>query len=92
MTKRNAPKVEQGEPSAITLDDHGALHPSDQAAAMLGVEESTLAQWRCAGIGPAYFKIGRRAYYAGEDLKGWIAAQRREPAARHAASRTTNQT
>jgi hypothetical protein len=95
MTKRNAPNLAQGEPSAITLDDHGALHPSAQAAGMLGVEESTLAQWRCAGIGPAYFKIGRRAYYAAEDLAQWIEAQRREPAAaraaRRAASRTTNQ-
>jgi hypothetical protein len=85
MTKRNAPREAQGEPSAITLDNRGVLYPNAQAAAMLGVEESTLAQWRCAGIGPAYFKIGRRAFYADNDLKAWITAQRREPAARTAA-------
>jgi hypothetical protein len=63
---------------------------------MLGVEESTLAQWRCLGTGPAYFKIGRRAFYADADVRSWLSVQRREPAAaraaRHAASPTTNQT
>jgi hypothetical protein len=82
MKKRNTPKTAGAaiEPSAMTLDNRGVLHPSGRTATMLGVEESTLAAWRCAGTGPAFFKIGRRCFYADDDLKDWIAAQRREPA------------
>jgi hypothetical protein len=73
MTNRNPA------PTELKIDERGALHPSDRAAAMLGLEEGTLAQWRHQKIGPAYFKIGRRAFYADSDLKEWIAGQRIEP-------------
>ena len=37
---------------------------------------STLAQWRMAGKGPAFHKLGRRVAYLGRDLNEWIASKR----------------
>ena len=42
---------------------------------------STMAQWRCQGRGPAYFKYGGRVVYKGADLNAWLAAHRVEPRA-----------
>ena len=44
--------------------------------------ESTLAQWRCAGIGPAFSKLnsgrGSRILYHGADVLAWLAKKRIE--------------
>jgi len=37
-----------------------------------------LAQWRCRGVGPAYFSLGRKIVYSGVDLNEWTNAQRVE--------------
>lgn len=42
---------------------------------LLGDREK-LAQWRYKGIGPAYYKLGRKIVYRGSDLNAW-ANQRR---------------
>jgi hypothetical protein len=39
-----------------------------------------LAQWRHKGIGPSYYKLGRKIVYRGEDLNAWAEANRVEPA------------
>lgn len=38
-----------------------------------------LAQWRHKGIGPAYYRLGRKIIYRGEDLNSWADANRVEP-------------
>ena len=35
-----------------------------------------LAQWRCRGVGPAYYTLGRKIIYNGGDLNSWANAQR----------------
>jgi len=50
---------------------------------LLGDREK-LAQWRHKGVGPAFYKLGRKIVYRGEDLNAWADAQRVEPAARDA--------
>ncbi len=50
-----------------------------QAAERLGVRPSTLAHWRCAGIGPRYAKIGGRVRYFPGDLADFIASRIVEP-------------
>lgn len=35
------------------------------------ITEKTLANWRCAGDGPAYTKIGGRVMYAVEDVTAY---------------------
>jgi len=43
-----------------------------QAAAFLGVPPATLAAWAYRGTGPRYYRIGRWARYAEEDLITWV--------------------
>lgn len=43
-------------------------------------DRDKLAQWRHKGIGPAYYKLGRKIIYRGADLNAWADAHRIEPA------------
>jgi hypothetical protein len=38
-----------------------------------------LAQWRHKGMGPAFYRLGRKIIYRGSDLNVWADAQRVEP-------------
>lgn len=43
-----------------------------EVAAMLGVKVTTLQNWRWAGRGPVFVKIGRLVRYTGADLAAWL--------------------
>jgi predicted DNA-binding transcriptional regulator AlpA len=45
-------------------------------AAVLGIPEHTLAQWRSQGKGPDYVKVGRHVRYDWSDVKRWIAGRK----------------
>lgn len=49
---------------------------------LTGISESYLAQLRCAGKGPRYFKPGgmRRVLYSPDDVREWIEAGARRTA------------
>lgn len=53
--------------------DAGAmlLSPED-AALVLGVAEGTLANWRAAGKGPPFVRVGRKVMYRMESLEDWL--------------------
>lgn len=40
-----------------------------------------LAQWRHQGVGPPYYKLGRKVLYHGSDLNAWARARRYDPPA-----------
>ena len=42
-------------------------------------DRDKLAQWRHKGMGPAFYKLGRKIIYRGADLNAWAEAQRVEP-------------
>jgi len=42
-------------------------------------DRAKLAQWRHKGMGPAFYKLGRKIIYLGADLNAWAEAQRVEP-------------
>ena len=42
-------------------------------------DRAKLAQWRHKGIGPAYYRLGRKIIYRGEDLNDWAASNRVDP-------------
>lgn len=46
-----------------------------EAATRLGVEASTLANWRWRGVGPAFLKVGGRVRYRLCDLASWLDSQ-----------------
>lgn len=43
-------------------------------------DRAKLAQWRHKGIGPAYYRLGRKIIYRGEDLNAWADVNRVDPA------------
>lgn len=43
-----------------------------EAARRLGIESSTLANWRWSGRGPRYVKIGGRVRYRAADLADYL--------------------
>lgn len=42
-------------------------------------DREKLAQWRHKGIGPAYYRLGRKIVYRAADLNAWVASRRVEP-------------
>ncbi len=50
------------------------------AAAYLGLNEKTLANYRCKGIGPKFVKRGR-VFYFKKDLDDWLNAGRAQSTA-----------
>jgi hypothetical protein len=44
-------------------------------------DRAKLAQWRHKGIGPAYYRLGRKIVYRGADLNAWAEANRVDPEA-----------
>lgn len=56
----------------------GLLTP-EQVGELLALDPVTLAKWRTTAKGPAWIKIGRKAFYRLEDLQTWVAEQRVDP-------------
>ena len=52
----------------------------DPELSLIGSREK-LAQWRHRGVGPSFYRLGRKIIYRGSDLNAWIEANRVEPAA-----------
>jgi hypothetical protein len=57
-----------------------------EAAELLRQKTKTLTEWRHLGIGPDYYKIGRRIFYSRAGLAEWIATRRVIPQERKQAA------
>jgi hypothetical protein len=57
-----------------------AYLPGDPELDIIG-DRAKLAQWRHKGIGPAYYRLGRKIVYRGADLNAWAEANRVDPQA-----------
>jgi hypothetical protein len=42
-------------------------------------DRNKLAQWRHKGMGPAFYRLGRKIIYRGADLNTWAEASRVDP-------------
>jgi len=60
--------------------DPGKVYPADNPQLNEIVAYSTLAHMRQERRGPAYFKLGKRILYKGEDLNRWLDSKRVDPA------------
>lgn len=60
------------------FDNSRSYQPGDPELDIIGDKEK-LCQWRHKGMGPPYYKLGRKVIYRGTDLNGWVEAQRVEP-------------
>ena len=62
-----------------SLFDNNRTHVlGDEELSLIGDWEK-LAQWRHKGLGPAYYKLGRKILYLGEDLNAWVETRRTDP-------------
>jgi hypothetical protein len=66
---------------ANLFEQNRTYQPGDPEMEIIG-NPAKLAQWRHKGIGPAYFKLGRKIIYRGEDLNAWAEARRVDPTAK----------
>lgn len=55
-----------------------------QVSTITGIPESTLRYWRCAGLGPAWVKLGGRVRYDESDVDAYVKANKRIPSVRAA--------
>jgi hypothetical protein len=51
------------------------LNPK-RAAKLLGVEPSTLHQWRCKRVGPSFYKVRGATWYLRDEVLSYIRASR----------------
>ncbi|WP_299410964.1 MerR family transcriptional regulator [uncultured Roseobacter sp.] len=56
----------------------------DEELNLIG-DRDKLAQWRHKGMGPAFYKLGRKIIYRGADLNTWAEANRVDPSEEGAA-------
>jgi hypothetical protein len=61
----------------VTIDS-GRLYLRPEAAAELRLPTRTLDDLAYRGVGPAYYKTGRRTVYRGSDLLAWLETTRVE--------------
>ena len=47
----------------------------DDTSAWLGVPVGTLYQWRCRGLGPRAYRLGRHLRYDPADVWAWVRQQ-----------------
>lgn len=59
-------------PECDRLDSRTMTVSPEDAADRLGVQPSTLANWRWSGGGPRYLKVGGRIRYRLCDLAEWL--------------------
>jgi excisionase family DNA binding protein len=66
----------------MTIDEMKAWTATvspQEAAERLGLQVSTLANWRWCGRGPRFLRVGRRVRYRLADLTAWMELQARPP-------------
>jgi predicted DNA-binding transcriptional regulator AlpA len=53
-----------------------ALVAPPEVSGYLGIPEQTLANWRSAGKGPKWYKVGRHTRYRMSEVNSWLDAER----------------
>lgn len=62
---------------------HGGWYTTDEVAALIGVDASTLRRWRTSTPlqGPPFVRLTSRVtMYSVQDVQGWLASRRIDPA------------
>lgn len=78
--KTRTPDSTVGPPSRTNWGSR--LVGAKELSKMWDMPESTLRYWRCAGIGPAYVKLGGRVKYDLADVEAYVRANKRKPSVR----------
>ena len=78
--KTRTPDSTDGRPGRTNCGSR--LVSTKDLSEMWDMPESTLRYWRCAGIGPAYVKLGGRIKYDLADVEAYVRANKRKPSVR----------
>lgn len=62
---------------ATLFEENRSYVLGDPELELIG-DRAKLAQWRHKGIGPAFYRLGRKIIYSGGDLNAWAEANRVE--------------
>ena len=62
---------------ATLFDQNRNYVLGDEELNLIG-DRDKLAQWRHKGMGPAFYRLGRKIVYRGADLNAWAEARRVE--------------
>ena len=54
------------------------LFSPEELSEAIGVEVSTLADWRCQKRGPKYYAVGRKIWYAKHHVEEWFETKLKE--------------
>ena len=65
-------------PSSSVNSVLSAMLTASELAVLIDKHERTLANWRCARIGPRFVKLGSTVRYRVNDVEDWIEAKRVE--------------
>lgn len=49
-----------------------SFHSPETICAVTELSSNTLANWRCQGTGPVFFKSGKQVYYQKSDVVAWF--------------------
>jgi predicted DNA-binding transcriptional regulator AlpA len=61
-------------------DPEPLVSPKVVSSFLGGIAEQTLANWRSAGTGPPYHKLGGQVRYRITEVAAWVESQKRIPA------------
>ena len=68
----------QAERMANIFEQNRTYVLGDPELELIG-DRAKLAQWRHRGVGPAFYRLGRKIVYWGSDLNTWAEAHRIDP-------------
>lgn len=60
------------------MDAEPRMYDENETASRLGVSKHTLRNWRQAGTGPPWYKLGHAVRYDKDDIAKYLKAGRRE--------------
>jgi hypothetical protein len=52
--------------------DNHSFHSPETICAVTELSSNTMANWRCQGKGPVFFKSGKQVYYQKSDVVDWF--------------------
>lgn len=72
ILRADEPRISSGEPVAADDSDGARWLTGAEAARRLRLSPSTLANWRAAGTGPAFCRIGRAVRYDAAEIEQFV--------------------
>jgi predicted DNA-binding transcriptional regulator AlpA len=60
------------------MADDDEIKTSNEVADRLKIKPKTLSEWRSAGKGPKFFRVGRTIRYRESEIRSWLESQSKD--------------